>query len=243
MAWLRRLAGQWRALVRRAAVDREMDDEIAAFIEAATEQHVRSGLSRGAARRAARAEFGSPEAVKDQVRDVSWTASIDTLSQDVRHAFRRLKASPGFAVAAILTLALGIGANTAIFSLVNGVILRPTLVPNQNRLMAIGQTRHGVLPAFPSVTLEEYQAIEERHLPSIEAMFVSDPLEGALSMSRHADRVFGELVSGDYFRAFGLKPHVGRLLMPADDRTQATPRQSSSARPCGAGGLTPIHRR
>ena len=134
---INRLLGGVRALFRRGAVERELDTEIRGYLDASIDERVRAGWSREDATRAARAEMGSIAAVKDHTRDVGWEASLDSLWRDFRYSARTLRKSPAFSIVAILTLALGIGANSAIFSIVNGVMLRPLPVPRPGELISL----------------------------------------------------------------------------------------------------------
>src|SRR5688572_6852178 len=124
-----------RNLFSRSQVERELDEELQAYVDLLTTEKIRSGMTPDAARRAARLEAGGVEQIKEDVRDVRSGALVETTVQDFRYGLRLLKRSPGFATLAILTIALGIGANSAIFSVVNGVVRKPLAYPQADELM------------------------------------------------------------------------------------------------------------
>src|SRR4051812_22864592 len=126
-----------RRLLNPRAADRDLDDEIVQYIQAAADEYVRGGLPRAEAERRARLDFGGIEAAKESVRDASWESIPDTVGRDVMCGLRTLARNPGFAAAVLITVALGIGATTATFSVLNAVLLRPLPYRDSDRLALI----------------------------------------------------------------------------------------------------------
>ena len=137
--WLSRIG----EIARGRAVDAELTEEVQSHIDHLTDEYVRRGFTRDAARRAALRDFGAVEGAKESVRDARGIRPLETLWQDTRYAIRLLIKTPTFSIVAIVTLALGIGANTAIFSLVDAVILRPLPYERPNRLISLWEIQIG----------------------------------------------------------------------------------------------------
>jgi predicted permease len=216
MARLRRLICGFHALFRKHRVEEELDEELRAYLETSIEQKMDTGMAREDATRAARAEIGSLEAVKDHTRDVGWEARLDSLWRDVRYAARTLRRSPAFSVIAILTLALGIGANTAIFSVINAVMLRPLRVERPGDLIALAAAHaEEVEPIFSYSAYRQF-AVEGAHVA--DAIAASTVRRDAITLDGPPEPVDYKWVSGNYFTTLGVPATLGRTLLPSDDR-------------------------
>jgi len=202
--------------------ERELDSEIASYLELLTEEKMRAGMSRGEARRAAQIELGGVDQVKEQVRDVRAGARLEVLVQDLRYAFRMLVHNPGFSALVVLTLALGIGANTAIFSMVYGVLLRPLPYAHGERLVVLHQEAPRVRLAnvpFSVKELNDYRNFTH----SLDAVVEYHSMPFLLIGNGTADRVQTAVVSANFFDVLGISPLMGRTFLPSDDTKNAEP--------------------
>ena len=196
----------------RSRIDDEIDDELRAHIQLRTDDLVRGGLDPAAAERQARVEFGGHLRFKEATREAAGIALVDTIAQDLRFSARVLRKSPGFAVTAILTLALGIGANTVVFSVLNAFILRPLDVPDADSLYQLerGPDKEGV-QSYP-----DYLDLRDRN-HGFEDLAAYDITTAGLDTGDSPSRVWLDLVTGNYFDALHVKPYVGRLFHGADE--------------------------
>ena len=214
---LRRLLHRLFALFRRSKREHELNAELQFHLEQATAENMRRGMSEAEARREAQRSFGGVEQVKEAYRDVSRLRWLDETWQDVRFGLRMLRKRPGFTLIAGLTLSLGIGANTAIFSLLNTALLRPLPIAQADRFVALSNTATGRL--FPTFSYPNYKDYRDRtEVFSGLLAYRFAPL--SLSHDGINERLWGYAVTGNYFALLGIKPTLGRLISLDDDRTR-----------------------
>jgi predicted permease len=224
MRVLRVLRLRARSLFRREAVDDELERELRLHFDQLVREQKEAGASEPDARRAARHAFGSPAATQEACRDTRRIGLIDDLLKDVRYASRLLARSPAFTLTAVLSLALGIGANTAIFSLIDTVLLRSLPVNHPEELVFIETvgTEDPARPGSRGATsgAPPYPCFERlrRETSSFggTAAFATDDLR--LQVDGRVEQVFGQVASGNYFDLLGLKPAFGRLFSMDDER-------------------------
>jgi putative ABC transport system permease protein len=213
-----------RALLRRAAVERELDDELRFHLEREIEKNVRGGMSRVDAERAARLAFGGVERIKDDARDARGISFWDTLSQDLRYAWRGLRRRPGFALAVVTTLALGIGANAAMFGIVDRVLFRPPphLVDMErtHRVFLHWRTPDNTGRADRHVSYLRYLELRGA-TRSFDRMALFADREIAVGTGLEARDRRVAAVSASFFEFFDARPVIGRFFTPAEDTTPA----------------------
>src|SRR6266480_2875481 len=207
MSLLRNIMNGLRSLLRKEQVDRELNEELGAYLEMEAAEKMKRGMSRKDALRAVRLEQGTLEITKEVVRSGGWESFIETCWQDGRFAGRTLRRSLGFTALVVLTLALGIGANTAIFTLIDAVMLKSLPVANPKQLYRLRDNT----PEF-----SEMAAFQPALSPRSFAVRRSGAVEPAEPLNY-------EYVSGNYFAMFGVTSFAGRLLTPADDNASAAP--------------------
>jgi putative ABC transport system permease protein len=213
MVW-RQLTRGLRGLLQRRAADQDAADEVADYLEQAAAAHRARGFSAPEAVRAARLELGNVTSVREQMREAGWESVIDACVADLRYAVRRLRAAPGFTAVTVLTLALAIGATTAIFSAVNPILFEPLPYPGAGRILAIAD--NGTSGAPVDVTFGTYRELAQRNR-SFEALAVMKPWQPTLTGSAEPERLEGQRGSADYFRVLGVVPALGHDFDPLDD--------------------------
>jgi predicted permease len=213
-----RLSSWWKATVRRTHMESDMDAELRFHVEAFADDLVRGGVSRREAMRRARIEFGGIERVKEECRDNIGISFVESLLQDLRFALRMLRKSPGFTAIAVFTLALGIGANTAIFSIINGLMLRTLPVRDPGRLVELLHQYPGE-PAFNGFSWDAYQTIRDGNHVFSDLIVDSLNVIAVRADKLQPQTVFVGQVGGTFFQALGVRPAAGRLIGPEDVHT------------------------
>jgi putative ABC transport system permease protein len=215
-----RLISTFRSLFRKAELDREVNEELASYLEMLTEEKIRAGMSREQARRAARIELGGIEQVKEKVRERRLGAAIDTLFQDVRYAFRSLRKNAGFALVAISILAIGIGANTALFSNIHTVLFRGLPYAEPDRLMVGLKTRNGEMSG--PVSRVDYFDFRELNGSFDQLAALADfTVQHTTTDGRQPELVETGYATWNLFSALRVNPVAGRLFFPEEEVASA----------------------
>jgi predicted permease len=243
---LKELLHSIRSLFRRRREEQQLDEELQFHLERQSEQNLAAGMSPEEARYAALRLFGGVQQVKEQCRDMREVSTIENFLQDLRYGLRMLVNIPGFTAVVVLSLALGIGANTAIFSLIDAVMLKmlPVSNPEQLRLLSwAAQSQPGIMPAngiihslsgnmdqdrtgrmtSTSFSYPTFEQIHARNDVFSDVFAFADPDRVNLNVSGQAQLAEAELVSGSYFSGLALGTVVGRTITEADDLPGAAP--------------------
>jgi macrolide transport system ATP-binding/permease protein len=208
------------AFWRRKRRNEELSEEIAGHLLLAEREGMESGQARKEARAAARREFGNVSVAEELTRDMWGWRWIEDLLQDLRIGLRMLRRSPGFSVLAILCLTLGIGANAAVFSWIEGILFRPyPMVTDQERLVALGGTVKDE-PNGTGLSWPDFLDLR-RNCKQLESFFVSKITGTTLSIGDRAEVTTGSIVSANYFDAIGVHPILGRAFEPGEDSGRA----------------------
>ena len=191
-----------------------MSEEIRQHLAALTERNLAQGMSPDEARQAAERLFGHVEGVKEQCRDLRGLPWLESLLRDFRYGVRLLRGQPGFAAAAIVTLALGLGTSTTIFSIVHAVILRPLPYPDPGRLISIYES---LPPKYPQLPVSPRMFLEwQKEHASLQASAVTEHIPVVVTGEGEASRAIGLIVSEAYFKVLGVPPQLGRTFPSAD---------------------------
>jgi predicted permease len=215
-----RIVSFFRNLLHKDAVEQALDDELQSSVELLTEEKMKEGHSHPEARRRALMELGGVEQVKEEVRAIRLGHFLENEARDLRFAVRALAKSPGFTVAVVLTLALGIGANTAMFTILNAVLLKPLPFTKPDRMVRVWETLpNGTPNDTTTLTFLDWK----RQSAVFEALSVEQRTRAAVGTGENLARVEGKLVSVDYFKVFDVKPRLGRTFAPGEDQAGASP--------------------
>jgi putative ABC transport system permease protein len=214
--WLYSLPLRLRSFFHPNQADQEMKEELREHFEQQIRENIAKGMSPEEARRSAVRTMGGLPQIEQQCRDARGTSVLDDFTQDLRYGFRQLPRSPGFSALAILCLTLGIGANAAVFSWVEGILFRPyPAVAHQERLFAVAGTARGETDPGELSWLD-FQDLR-RNCSLCEDAFVSKITGATLSVGARAERARGSIVSANYFDAIGVRPILGRGFEPGED--------------------------
>jgi len=204
-----------------------MDREMAFHVESLVADYMRRGMGRDEAERLAARRFGNVTRLKEQGHDLRTARIAETILRDLRHAFRSLRQSPGFALAVIVTLGLGIGGNTAIFSVVDQLLVRPLPYPQGDKLLVIRETFHNPNDQSTATFIDQNSVSPanwldwQRDNHTLQSLAAWRTRTYTLTGVGEATRVDGQVVSSEFFPLLGVRPVLGRAINPEDDRPKA----------------------
>jgi len=213
MTWLRMLGTRSAGLFRRSRGDAELDEELQFHLEMEEAENRRKGMSAGEARIAARRSFGNVTGARELHREGRGFAALETLAQDVRYGLRMMARNPDFTAVAVLTMALGIGINSAIFSVTDAVLLRPLPYPEPDRIVEIGFESGPNVGNF-NARMFEYLRERGRSCDQLAAAMYNS---GILVAGKHVEHVRTLEVTAEYFSALGVSPALGRDFSRQDE--------------------------
>ena len=199
-----------RAIFFRRRAEHDLTEELSHHVELQTRRNLAGGMSESEARRAAQIQFGRDALIKDECRDQRRINFFDTLLQDLRYAFRGFLRTPLFALTVIVTIALGLGINAAVFTFLNAYVLRPLAVRDARSLYEFYWLNQERRPTHAS--LEDYESFRRQPNNPFNDTFVVRFLPVRID----GQKAYGELVAGDYFEKLGIAPAMGRVLIPSD---------------------------
>ena len=219
MALHARLTSLARNFFRKQRAERDLDEELRSYLELLTQEKIKTGMPAEEARRQARIELGGAEQVKEQVREVRAGHLLENLGRDLRFTFRALRKKPGFTAVVTLSLALGVGANAAIFSLVDAIILRPLAVPHHGDVIVI-DTAASRLTRFGGSSYQDYLDFCNR-ASSFHALLITQQVSAGMNPAgivpdSEPQAVYGSLVSANYFSTLEVQPALGRGFLPEE---------------------------
>ena len=218
MTLYHRIRSFWQTLFRGRQTERDLDDEVDAYLELLIQRKVERGVEPIEARREALIEFGGKEQVKEKVREARMSHYIETVAQDIQYAVRVLIKNPVFTIIAVTTLALGIGASAAIFSVVNALLFRPLPYASPERLVWIGEVaqdrKEDVVPGAHVLDwIAQSKAFDQ--------ITAYNPGDFTLTGTGESEKLDGNRVTANFFSTLGVKVFIGRNFLPADDQPRA----------------------
>ena len=218
MPWLNLLASLGRNLFTRQRMERDLDEEVHAYLDHLTDEKRAAGMGTAEARRAALIEFGGLEQVKEEVRQASAGRMLEEMLQDLRYGFRALRKNPAFTVVAMLALALGIGANTAMFSVAYGILMRPLPYADADRVAVVYMRFFPRDFAFGTLSIRDYLMWKENNRAFEDPSLFTNPRMDVGGKEGVPEQVQGASVTPGFFSTLAVRPLIGRTFAAGEDQ-------------------------